>query len=111
MKNLIRIKGDASYRKFFRKKKDKNTSIIVISKKEKYKNLLVYDAINKILNKNKILAPTLYEENYHKNYIEIQDFGDETVLKRIIKKRSKSLEYFKKIIKLLIKISLIIHNI
>ena len=81
MKNLTRIKGDASFRNFFRKKNKTHTSIIVFAKKEKYKNLLVYDAINKILNKNKILAPNLYKENYTKNYIEVQDFGDETIFK------------------------------
>ncbi|MDC3120505.1 hypothetical protein OA430_05905, partial [Candidatus Pelagibacter sp.] len=31
--------------------------IIVLAKKEKAKNLLNYDAVNKILNRNKILAP------------------------------------------------------
>ena len=61
MKSLIKIKGDASFRKFFRKKNNNYTSIIVFAKKEKLKNLLVYDAINKILNKNKILAPALYK--------------------------------------------------
>ena len=78
MKNLTKIKGDASYRKFFRQKNNQNTSIIVHAKKEKFKNLLIYDAINKILNKNKVLAPNLYEENYRKNYIEIEDFGNES---------------------------------
>ena len=86
MKNLKKIKGDASYRKFFRKGYKNFNSIIVFSKKEKFKNLLVYDAINKILNKNKILAPTLYKENYSENYIEIQDFGDETIFNKLKKK-------------------------
>ena len=54
MKNLKKIKGDASFRKFFRRKYGNNSSIVVLSKKEKNKNLLVYDAINKILIKNKI---------------------------------------------------------
>ena len=67
MKNLIKIKGDASFRKFFRKKNNNYTSIVVIAKKEKIKDLLIYDAINKILNKNKILTPNLYKENYSKN--------------------------------------------
>ena len=75
MKNLKKIKGDASFRKFYRKKKGNRSSIIVISKKEKFKNLLIYDAINKILIKNQILAPKLYSEEYTKNYIEIEDFG------------------------------------
>ncbi len=98
------IKGDASLRKFFRKKDKKFTSIIVFAKKEKFKNLLVYDSINKILNKNKILAPKLYQENYDKNFIEIEDFGDDTILKILKKKRKDSLKYFKKIIKTLNKI-------
>ena len=38
MKNLIKIKGDASYRKFFRKKKNGYSSIVVFAKKEKIKN-------------------------------------------------------------------------
>ena len=107
MKNLIKIKGDASFRKFYRKKNKKYTSIIVFSKKEKFKNLLIYDAINKILNKNKILAPVLYKENYKKNYIEIQDFGNETIYNRLNKKRINKFGYFKEIIKLLNKIQLI----
>ncbi len=96
--------GDASFRKFFRKKNNNKNSIVVFAKKEKFKNLLVYDAINKIFNKNKILAPNLYEENYKKGYIEIQDFGDETIFKILLKKKSNKFKYFKKIVKILIQI-------
>ena len=102
--NLKSIKGDASFRKFFRKNNDNKNSIVVFAKKEKFKNLLVYDAINKIFNKNKILAPNLYEENYKKGYIEIQDFGDETIFKILLKKKNNKLKYFKKIVKILIQI-------
>ena len=101
MKNLIEIKGDASHRKFFRKKNRNTSSIIVISKKEKFKNLIVYDAINKILKKNKILAPTLFDENYSKNYIEIEDFGNDTIFKILSKKRYDKFFYYKKIIQTL----------
>ena len=72
-KKLTKIKGDASSRKFFRKKENKKNSILVYSKKEKFKNLLVYDAINKILNKNRILAPKLYKEDYKKSMAEYKD--------------------------------------
>ena len=102
--NLKSIKGDASFRKFFRKNNNNKNSIVVFAKKEKFKNLLVYDAINKIFNKNKILAPNLYEENYKKGYIEIQDFGDETIFKILLKKKSNKFKYFKKIVKILIQI-------
>ena len=104
MPKLIKIKGDASFRTFYRKKNVKRNSIVVFAKKEKFKNLLVYDAINKIFHKNKILAPQLYNENYSKNYIEIQDFGNQTVLQLLKKNKKKRLFYYKKIILLLNKI-------
>jgi len=103
MKNLKKIKGDASYREFFRKKNKNFYSIIVFSKKEKFQNLLIYDAINRILNKNRILAPKLYQEKYNKNYIEIQDLGNDTIYKILKKNKNKKILYFKKIIKILIK--------
>ena len=104
MKKMIKIKGDASFRKFYRKKNNYSTSIIVFAKKEKFKNLIVYDAINKILNKNKILAPKLYKENYSNNYMEIQDFGSETIFNKLNKKKGNKLSQFKKIVNLLNKI-------
>ena len=87
-KNLKQIKGDASFRSFFRKKRKNLSSIIVYAKKDKRLNLLIYDAINKILIKNNILAPRLINENYSKNLIEVQDFGNQTIfrfLKKIVK--------------------------
>ena len=104
MAKLIKIKGDASFRSFFRKKVNGQSSIIVYAEKEKFKNLLVYDAINKILKKNKILAPKLYTQRYNKNFIEIEDFGNETVYKILKKKNKNKFSYFAQIIKLLIQI-------
>ena len=77
---IIEIKGDASFRKFFRKIKNNKTSIIIYATKEKKKNLLIYDAINRLLLKNKISAPKLYQQNYKKNYIEVEDLGNKTIL-------------------------------
>ena len=54
---LKKISGDASFREFYRLKKQNKTSIIVSAKKNKYKNLIVYSIINNILNSNKIYAP------------------------------------------------------
>lgn len=91
------LSGDASFRKFYR---DKNI-IIVVSKKDTRKNLLIYDAINKILIKNKINAPKLIKQNYKSKYIYIEDFGNNTAYKELKKKNKKKLFYYKKIIKLL----------
>jgi hypothetical protein len=89
---------------FIEKKNKDNSSIVVVANKEKIKNLIVYDAINKILIKNKILAPKLYQENYNKNFIEIEDFGNDTIFKILNKKKINRLYYFKKIIQILNKI-------
>ena len=97
------IKGDASFRKFYRKKENKFSSIIVKAYREKNQNLLIYDSINKILNKNKVFAPRLYNEKYTNNFIEIEDFGDETFYK-LLKKKTNKLLYFKRIIEILNKI-------
>ena len=101
MQNLKKLKGDASHRKFFRKQSNYGNSIVIQAKKDKFKNLLVYDAISKILNKNKVLAPKLYQENYKNNYIEVEDFGNKTIFQILKKNKNKKLLYFKDIIKLL----------
>ena len=87
-KNLDKLSGDASLRKFYRNKKNK--SIVIYCRKDKFKNLIVYDAINKLLNKNKINAPFLINENYKKNYIEISDLGNISGLSQIKKLETKS---------------------
>ena len=104
-KDFKEIKGDASFRKFYRNKKKK--SIIVFAKKEKNRNLLIYDAINKILIKNKIVAPKLIDQNYQKNYIEIKDLGNKTIYQIFIANNKNLYPIFKKIIKVLNKIQLI----
>jgi len=101
---LKKIKGDASFRSFHRKKNDKKSSIIVYAKKEKEKNLLIYDAINRLLIDNKILAPRLYKESYKENFIEIEDFGDDTIFKLLKKSGSNKINLYKESIDLLCKI-------
>ena len=99
---LKKISGDASFREFYRLKKNNKTSIIVLAKKEKFKNLAVYTVINNILNINKINAPKLLNNNYKNNMIEISDLGKQSFYDHIISKKNKFSDY-KSIIKLLIK--------
>ena len=106
-KSLKKLNGDASLRTFFRNKKKNSSSIIVYANKNKRSNLLIYDSINQILLKNNILAPKLLSENYSKNYIEIEDFGDQTIFNLLKKSRTNKLVIFKRIIRLLNKLQLI----
>ena len=100
---LKKISGDASFREFYRLRKNKNTSIIVSAKKDKFKNLAVYAVVNNILNANKINAPKLVSNHYKNNMIEISDLGEKSFYDHIASKKNKLKDY-KSLIKLLIKI-------
>ena len=100
LNKLVALSGDASFRKFYRNK----NSIIVFCKKDRKKNLLIYDAINKILLKNKIKAPKLINQNYHKNYIEIEDLGNISIYGKLKNNKKNRIYYYKKAILLLSKL-------
>ena len=100
---LKKISGDASFREFYRLQKGKNTSIIIQAKKEKFKNLITYIAVNKILEKYKIYAPKLITNHYEHNIIEITDLGQKSFYDSIIKKKNKFTDY-KDLIKIIIKL-------
>ena len=63
LNRLKKLSGDASFRYFYRSR----SGIIVYCIKNKKSNLLDYDAINKILIKKKVIAPSLISQHY-KNY-------------------------------------------
>jgi len=102
---LLPISEDASFRKYYRKfdPKKKLNTIIVISKKNKNKNLLVYSAINHFLLEKNIKAPRLLAENYKKGFIEIEDFGNITI-HHTLKKSGSKFDVYKKTVDLLIKL-------
>jgi len=97
------LAGDASFRSFYRVKSKKNSKIVIIAKKEKYKNLIAYSAINKFLKNNKILSPTLYHNDLKRGIITIEDFGDLSFYKVLLKKKNK-LKTYKRLVDLLLKI-------
>ena len=101
---LVPIKADASFRKFYRKKIKKKSSIIVYAEKEKIQNLLNYDSVNKLLLQKNINAPRLLSENFNQNLIEIDDLGTKTILDILKKKNTNKLKIYKKILVILIKL-------
>ena len=103
------ILGDASYRTFYRLIINKSSKIVVSAKKEKYKNLAVYAAINNLLRDNKILAPKLFSHNYEKGILLLEDFGNLS-FNKILRKKKNKLPIYKKLIDLLIEIQKIKTN-
>ena len=98
-KKVTKLEGDASERKFYRSK----NSIIICSKKNKKKNLLIYDVINKILNSGGINAPRILKNNYKQNFIEVNDLGDTTLFKLLNNRKNKK-NTFMKVLDLLFKV-------
>ncbi len=98
-KNVTQLEGDASERNFYRSK----NSIIIFSKKNKKKNLLIYDAINRILNSNGINAPKLIKNNYKQNFIEVSDLGDTTLFILLNNKKNRK-KIFMNLLDLLFKV-------
>jgi len=100
---IKQIAGDASFRNFYRIVSKKDSKIIVLSEKEKYKNLIAYSAINKFLRSKNLITPRLYEYNFSKGIIIIEDFGDISFYKLLTKKKNK-FSIYKKLVDLLLKI-------
>ena len=100
---IKKISGDASFREFYRVRKINKTSIIVLAKKEKFKNLIVYCVVNKILNSHKILSPQLIKNDYQDDMIEITDLGDKSFYEYIKNKKNKLPDY-KKLVEVILKL-------
>ena len=96
------IAGDASPRRFYRFKKNKN-KILVYCTKDKKNNLENYIKVNNFLIKNKFKAPRVLEQNIKKNYILNEDFGDQS-LKKITKNNKKKISLLKKSIDELVRL-------
>ena len=100
---LKKIRSDASFREFFRLHKGKKTSIIVTTKKEKFKNLITYSAINSFLKTKGIYTPKLITQHFKEGIMEIEDFGDKTLLDYVRKSKNK-LNLYKKCVDIILKI-------
>ena len=100
---LKKISGDASFREFYRLKKGNKSSIIVKANKEKFKNLIIYAIVNKILKKSKINSPALISNHYKHGMIEISDLGEKSFYDVVVKRKNK-LNYYKDLIEIIFKL-------
>jgi len=100
---LFPLKGDASFRKYYRLKNFSKSFILSHTKKEKNSNIKTYEKISTILRKKKILVPKVFCNDFKKGFNLIQDLGNKNFLNIINKSKSKFFIY-KKIIFLLLRI-------
>ena len=85
---ILHIAGDASFRTFYRFILNNRSKIIVSAKKEKYKNLIAYSAVNNFLRKNRILSPELFTHDLQKGIIIIEDFKATNLMYMTLNKAS-----------------------
>jgi len=100
---IKKISGDASFREFYKIEKNCKFTILVKANKDKFRNLIIYAAINELLIKNKIKAPKLVQEYFEKNMMEIEHLGSNSFLEHIKNKKNKFNDY-KKLVELIIKL-------
>ena len=100
---LKKISSDASFREFYRIQKNLLSSILIKTNKDKFKNLIVYAAVNKLLIDNKIKAPKLLKEYFKNGMMEIEDLGAHSFLDYIKYKKNKFNDY-KKLFKVIFKL-------
>ena len=100
---LKKIRSDASFREFFRLKKGNKTSIIVTARKERFRNLVAYSAINKFLRGKGIHTPKTISQHFNEGIMEIEDFGDNTLF-HSIRKSKNIFPYYKKSVNVILKL-------
>jgi aminoglycoside/choline kinase family phosphotransferase len=100
---IKKISGDASFREFYKIEKNSKFTILVKANKDKFRNLIIYAAINELLIKNKIKAPKLVQEYFIKNMMEIENLGSYSFLEHVKNKKNKFSDY-KKLVDIIIKL-------
>lgn len=97
------IKGDASFRKYFRIYYKNKSYILASAEQDKKSNILNYVLINNFLRKQAINAPKVINYDYKNGLALLQDFGDKTYL-QLIKKSKNKYSIYQSLIKYLIKL-------
>jgi len=97
------IKGDASFRKYFRIYQKNKSYILASAEKEKKSNILNYILINNFLSKRGISVPQVIDYNYKNGLALLQDLGDKTYL-QLIRKSKNKFSIYQSLIKYLIKL-------
>lgn len=97
------IKGDASFRKYFRVYQKDKSYILASAEKEKKSNILNYVLINKFLSERGINTPQVIDYDYKNGLALLQDLGDKTYL-QLIRKSKNKFRIYQSLIKYLIKL-------
>ena len=104
-KNLVAIKSDASFRKYYRLE---NNILVMDAAPEKGESVSKFSEIARILHTFNLSAPKILDVNNEEGFILLEDFGDKIFSKYINKENKKDL--YKKAIDVLIDIKIKSHQ-
>ena len=104
-KNLVAIKSDASFRKYYRLE---NNILAMDAAPEKGESVSKFSEIARILHSFNLSAPKIIDVNNKEGFILLEDFGDKVFSKHMNKKNKKNL--YKKAIDVLIDIKIKSHQ-
>ena len=104
-KNLVAIKSDASFRKYYRLE---NNILAMDAAPEKGESVSKFSEIARILHSFNLSAPKIIDVNNKEGFILLEDFGDKVFSKHINKENKKDL--YKKAIDVLIDIKIKSHQ-
>ena len=104
-KNLVAIKSDASFRKYYRLE---NNILVMDAASEKGESVSKFSEISEILHSFNLSAPKIIDVNKKEGFILLEDFGDKIFSKYMNKENKKNL--YKKAIDVLIDIKIKSHQ-
>tara|TARA_B100001027_G_scaffold86016_1_gene58935 strand:+ start:1487 stop:2467 length:981 start_codon:yes stop_codon:yes gene_type:complete len=103
--NLVEIKSDASFRKYYRLE---NNILVMDAAPEKGESVSKFSKIARILHSFNLSAPKIIDVNNKEGFILLEDFGNKVFSKHINKENKKDL--YKKAIDVLIDIKIKSHQ-
>jgi hypothetical protein len=104
-KDLVAIKSDASFRKYYRLE---NNILVMDAASEKGESVSKFSEISEILHSFNLSAPKIIDVNKKEGFILLEDFGDKIFSKYMNKENKKNL--YKKAIDVLIDIKIKSHQ-
>ena len=104
-KNLVAIRSDASFRKYYRLE---NNILVMDAASEKGESVSKFSEISEILHSFNLSAPKIIDVNKKEGFILLEDFGDKIFSKYMNKENKKDL--YKKAIDVLIDIKIKSHQ-
>ena len=88
---------------FLGSKKEIKPQLSLQQKKERFRNLIAYSAINKFLRGKGIHTPKTISQHFSEGIMEIEDFGDNTLF-HSIRKSKNIFPYYKKSVNVILKL-------